>query len=223
MTGTGHAHRSYVIDREKVSAILQKRFPAAHPRELAAALNAIVGLGTSTGAKVDHEEAVMMTLKNILVATDFSEASTTAQIYGRELARRFHATLHVLHVVEDVAGRFVSASGLPYDLSTLQAELEATAQNRLRETLPDDDPTEVPTQRAQMTAGSPSRAIVEYAADHAIDLIVVGTHGRGAVAHFFLGSVAERVVRTASCPVLTVHHPQREFVRPDALELAAKS
>jgi nucleotide-binding universal stress UspA family protein len=212
-----------VIDREKVSAILQKRFPAAHPRELAAALNAIVGLGALTADSIDHEEAVMMTLKNILVATDFSEASTTAQVYGRELARRFHATLHVLHVVEDVAARLVTASGLPYDLSSVQAELEATAQKRLRETLPDDEAAGVPTLRVQVTAASPARTIVEYAADHAIDLIVVGTHGRGPVAHFFLGSVAERVVRIASCPVLTVHHPEREFVGPDALELAAKS
>jgi hypothetical protein len=53
-----------------------------------------------------------------------------------------------------------------------------------------------------------------------IDLIVVGTHGRGAVAHLFVGSVAERVVRTAPCPVLTVRHAEHEFIAPDALQRA---
>ena len=61
-------------------------------------------------------------------------------------------------------------------------------------------------------------AIVEYARANNIDLIVIGTHGRGAVAHLLLGSVAERVVRLAPCPVLTVKQREREFARADALE-----
>ncbi len=60
--------------------------------------------------------------------------------------------------------------------------------------------------------GSPHREIVRYATEHQVDLIVLGTHGRGPLGHMLLGSVAERVVRTAPCPVLTVRHPQREFV-----------
>jgi nucleotide-binding universal stress UspA family protein len=68
-----------------------------------------------------------------------------------------------------------------------------------------------------MTAIAKAAAIVDYAAQHAIDLIVMGTHGRGAISHLLMGSVAERVVRTAGCPVLTVHHPEHEFVLPDAL------
>jgi nucleotide-binding universal stress UspA family protein len=63
------------------------------------------------------------------------------------------------------------------------------------------------------TIGVPVEEILRYARAHAIGLIVVGTHGRGVVAHAFLGSVAERVVRRAPCPVLTVHHLQHEFVR----------
>jgi len=54
-------------------------------------------------------------------------------------------------------------------------------------------------------------------------LIVMGTHGRGAVSHLLMGSVAERVVRTAGCPVLTVHHPEREFIQPDALVRVARA
>jgi len=56
-----------------------------------------------------------------------------------------------------------------------------------------------------------------------IDLIIVGTHGRGAVAHFLMGSVAERIVRTAPCPVLTVRQPGADFVVPDALSTVTKA
>jgi len=66
-------------------------------------------------------------------------------------------------------------------------------------------------------------AIVGYANEHDIDLIVLGTHGRGAVSRLLMGSVAERVVRTATCPVLTVHHPEREFDAPDALVAVARA
>ena len=68
-----------------------------------------------------------------------------------------------------------------------------------------------------MTSNSPAIEIVDYARKNGIDLIVMGTHGRGAIAHFFMGSVAERVVRMAPCPVLTVRNSEREFVLPDAL------
>jgi nucleotide-binding universal stress UspA family protein len=64
----------------------------------------------------------------------------------------------------------------------------------------------------------PAEEIVNYAATNGIDLIVLGTHGRGGMAHLLLGSVAEKVVRTAPCPVLTVRHPEREFVTPDTLD-----
>ena len=68
-----------------------------------------------------------------------------------------------------------------------------------------------------------AEAIVEYAKANSIDLIVTGTHGRGAVQHFLMGSVAERVVRTAPCPVLTVHAHERDFIVPDALCSVAKA
>ena len=72
-----------------------------------------------------------------------------------------------------------------------------------------------------LTALGTPEAIVEYAKTHNIDIIVMGTHGRRALAHLLMGSVAERVVRTAPCPVLTVRHPEREFIAPDALVVVA--
>jgi nucleotide-binding universal stress UspA family protein len=64
---------------------------------------------------------------------------------------------------------------------------------------------------------------VTYAKDVKADLLIIGTHGRGAMAHLLMGSVAERVVRTAHCPVLTVRHPQHEFVVPDALQVTERA
>ena len=67
----------------------------------------------------------------------------------------------------------------------------------------------------------PIDEIVTYAYETRTDLIVMGTHGRGGVAHLLMGSVSERVVQTAGCPVLTVRHPEHEFIRPDALVAVA--
>ena len=70
------------------------------------------------------------------------------------------------------------------------------------------------------TRGSVPAGITDYAKEHHIDLIIVGTHGGGPLEKFFMGSVAERVVRTAPCPVLTVRAHEREFIAPDALTVS---
>jgi nucleotide-binding universal stress UspA family protein len=164
----------------------------------------------------------MIALRNILVATDFSEASDAALRYGRDFARQFGATLHVLHVVENVMARF-AADAAPVTLPSLQQEIEQEAQQRLDATLTEEDRRDLHAKGVLRTAASPAAAVVEYAAEARADLIIMGTHGRGAVAHFLMGSVAERVVRTASCPVLTVRHPERDFVVPDALVAMART
>lgn len=162
----------------------------------------------------------MIALKNVLVATDFSEAADTALAYGRALARSFGATLHVLHVADDV---YIRLGGDAYVavLPDLQREMEDAARTRLETLVIDNDPNPLPTKTAVVTSAATAAAIVDFAKESGIDLIVVGTHGRGAVAHLLMGSVAERVVRTASCPVLTVRHPEHDFVTPDTLEKVA--
>jgi len=163
----------------------------------------------------------MIAPKNILVATDFGPASDAALLYGRELARLFGATLHVLHVVIDViASAMVPAAYVP-ELGEAQQEAEERARERLRALLTDEDRRDLGVKEIVVTSLSAANAILIYANDALIDLIVVGTHGRGGVAHLLLGSVAEKVVRSAPCPVLSVRHPEREFVRPDALEAVA--
>ena len=153
----------------------------------------------------------MIALKTVLVATDFSEPSEVAVRYGRALADAFHASLHILHVVPDSMALpwATMADGLA--MADVQRQWEREANERLQRMLP--EPEREALQAALVTrAGEPVRQIVSYAAETSADLVVLGTHGRGPVAHMLMGSVAERVVRTAPCPVLTVRHPQHEFV-----------
>ena len=164
----------------------------------------------------------MIRLKTVLVATDFGESSEAALTYGRDLARAFDATLHVLHIVQNVYtvwGTEAYISVLP----DLQRDVEDAARVRLEALLSDEDRMALHATAVVRTSSAPAAAIVEYAHDAKIDLIIMGTHGRGAVAHMLMGSVAERVVRTAPCPVLTVRHPEREFVLPDALVRLARA
>jgi nucleotide-binding universal stress UspA family protein len=157
----------------------------------------------------------MISLKNILVATDFSEPSEVAVRYGRALAEAFHATLHVLHVVPDSLSLpwATMADGLA--MADVQRQWEREASERLQRMLPDSE-REAVHAILVTRAGDPVRQVTSYALETNADLVVLGTHGRGPVAHMLMGSVAERVVRTAPCPVLTVRHPQHEFVT-DAL------
>ena len=158
----------------------------------------------------------MILIKNVLVATDFSETSDTALDYGREIARTFSATLHVVHVADSV---YVAFGGESYStaLPELQQDVEQAARTQLERVITQEDRTALHAQAVIVTDVAKAPAIIDYAHSHDIDVIVMGTHGRGGVSHLLMGSVAERVVRTATCPVLTVHHPEREFVAPDAL------
>jgi len=159
----------------------------------------------------------MKTIHNILVATDFSEPSEAALLYGQALAARFGATLHVLHITQNIYISTLGAENYAAIAPELQQQIESDARKRLEELLVDSDKSGPPTVPAVLTSPSPAFAIIDYAKDHGIDLIVMGTHGRGAVTHLLMGSVAERVVRLAPCPVLTVRHHEHDFVRPDAL------
>jgi universal stress protein A len=136
-----------------------------------------------------------MTIRNILVATAFDEASGAALDYGRTMARAFGGTLHVFHAVGNA---FLSPTVADPRL------VEDGARLHLEHTLTDDDRSALRAKAVVTTSDFPADAIVDYAREHAIDLIVTGTHGRTGVSHAVLGSIAERVVRMAPCAVLTV-------------------
>ena len=167
----------------------------------------------------------MIIINNILVATDFAPASDTALRYGRALAGRFAARLHVLHVTENVYLTAVSAYGSAYGYASVplnvQQEIEATALKQTQRLLTDEEQQTGQAIATTVTDSSPAAAIVDYATRHDIDLLVLGTRGRGGLSHIFMGSVAERVVRTAPCPVLTVRDPEHEFVFPDTATIVA--
>jgi len=166
----------------------------------------------------------MITLKKILVATDFGEPSEAALAYGRELARTFGASLTIVHVADNILTRAYGADGIALIADPeLQVQLEVAAQQQVDGLIFDEDRKTLKASGVILTSNTPSAAIVSYARDEAFDLIVMGTHGRGAVAHLLMGSVAERVVRLAPCPVLTVRHPEHEFVIPDALVAVARA
>ena len=165
----------------------------------------------------------MITLQNILVATDFSEPAEAALRYGRELARRFNASLHVLHVVDDIAASPGSVPGLPIDVGGLQTQLEEDACANLARLLPEFDRTALHAELEIAVSIWPGQAILSYARDARIDLIIVGTHGRKGLTAFLLGSVAQQVARGAMCPVLTVRAHERDFVHPDALQTIEKA
>jgi nucleotide-binding universal stress UspA family protein len=162
----------------------------------------------------------MIVLKNILVATDFGEPSAVALAYGRDLARAYNARVHLLHVVEDVMMRYSPEVG--FAVPELQKNLETAAWRDIRGLITEDDHSITIVPLVQ-TAVNVAFSIVDYAKANTIDLIIMGTHGRGAFKHLLMGSVAERVVRTAPCPVLTVHAQERDFLAPDALMSSAKA
>jgi nucleotide-binding universal stress UspA family protein len=159
----------------------------------------------------------MIALKNVLVATDFGEASEVALRYGQTLAKHFGAHLHVLHVAQNAYFNAIGSDAYVAMSPGLQDEIEAAARQRLGELLLDSDKSGPATTPVVETSSSPVFTILDYAKRNRVDLIVMGTHGRGPMAHLLMGSVAERVVRLAPCPVLTVRDPEHEFVLPDAL------
>ena len=154
----------------------------------------------------------MIALKNVLVAIDFGEAADGALAYGRALAKSFGATLHVIHIAENMFLRPVVGD---------PRGLEQAAVKRVYARLTDEDRRLLRARVVVEMSDAPAEAIVRYSRVSDIDLIVTGTHGRTGVAHALLGSIAEQVVRTASCPVLTVKRPEREFVVPDEVETRA--
>jgi universal stress protein A len=149
-----------------------------------------------------------MAVKNILVPTDFSAASEAAVRYAYELALALGARLHVLHVLENpfAPGAFMEMySPPPSDYFT---ELQRQTEEKLRTSLSEEQKTRVGAELSTRM-GVPSSEILDRLDEQpAIDLVVMATHGRGGVARLVMGSVTDKVIRAAPCPVLTLReHP----------------
>ena len=150
-----------------------------------------------------------MPIRNILVPTDFSTASQEAVRYAYDLAVRIGATLHVVHVLENpfAPGAFMEMYTPPP--AEYFTDLERQAEEKLRGCL-----TEAQRAACQVVLttrlGLPSSEILDRLEEEPkIDLVVMATHGRGGVARLVMGSVADKIIRAAPCPVLTLReHPQ---------------
>ena len=146
-------------------------------------------------------------VKRVLVPTDFSETSDAALKYGITLAQALNARLYLLHVSGE--------SGVNFEADFPMVQFERALGERLEAFVGPQDARQLQPEYALRGGGAPADLIVRYADDRSIDLIVMGTHGRSGVEHMLMGSVAEKVVRAAPCPVVTIRHPRRAFVRPE--------
>jgi nucleotide-binding universal stress UspA family protein len=151
----------------------------------------------------------MIAIKKLLVPTDFSEYSKFALKYAAALAKSFEAKVYVLYV-HDPYPQGAAFEGMYYD----PALVEGT-RNKAKEIL-DEIAGELRAQHIDVEAvflnGRPALEIIRRAEQLEVDLIVIATHGRKGISHLVFGSTAEKVVRMSPCPVLTVKHPEHEFV-----------
>lgn len=172
----------------------------------------------------------MIALTRILVPTNLGEPSRAALRYGVAFARQFNARLFLLHVLpeaeyhaaveaERVVEQFVADEHQPEP--SADDVVRTVARADLRQLL---DPDDERATRAEYllrpgTAEGPHRAIVRCAADLGVELIVIGKHGLGRVERMLGGSVTERLLREAPCPVMVIRQKEHEFVLPDIEEV----
>jgi len=154
----------------------------------------------------------MIKLDRILHPSDFSENSTQALKYACAFADHFGAELHLLNVVADpiVAVSPPMSGFIP---EGYYQEVMKNAENNLAK-IPGSEWAKDTKIVRKAIEGSAFVEIIRYARENSIDLIVLGTHGHSGLMHLILGSVAENVVRKASCPVLTIHSDDHHFVMP---------
>jgi universal stress protein A len=151
----------------------------------------------------------LVEIRRVLAPTDFSHHAERAVRYACGLAGRLGAGLHLLHVLPDVV---LPVGPDPMLTPSLPPEYYTETERQSKEALSrvlDPSWGNPPAVEVSVRWGEPVEGIVSYAADHAVDLIVIATHGRTGLSHALLGSVAERIIREAPCPVLTIRDRER--------------
>ena len=148
-------------------------------------------------------------LKEILVPTDFSEASMKALQYALSLAEKFGARITLIHVVKPISNS--GGMMVPSEILEMKGALVKSGWKKL-ESLCNQTIKSAIASNTVVEVGKPYVKIVAAAKTHKTDLIIIATHGYTGLKHFLIGSTAERVVRHAPCPVLTVREPEQDFV-----------
>ncbi len=154
----------------------------------------------------------MVKIERILCPSDFSDSSERAYDYGLSLARHYNAELYLLHVVRPVIIGYPEYA-VPDSVNTFYGELSEYAEEQLREFAKTHAAGDVQA-KVVVEEGVVTESIIDFARDNSVDLIVMGTHGRRGFQRLTLGSVTERVLRKAGCPVLAVRRPAHDFVAP---------
>lgn len=154
----------------------------------------------------------MIALKTILFPTDFSDYSMYALEYAVGFARQFRSRLVIMHVVDIFL--YDPAYFAPYvpDQRAFD-DFEKRARERIAEIAREKIPPGIEVETV-VKQGRPFAEIVREARERGVDLIVTATHGRTGITHVLFGSNAEKIVRHAPCPVLSIKHPEHEFVMP---------
>jgi nucleotide-binding universal stress UspA family protein len=150
-------------------------------------------------------------IQRILVPTDFSESARHALTYGLSFAKEYRARLTLLHVVETLAVGYASDL-FPVPMAEVFHEVAGYARAELARLGAEARERGVEV-REMVVQGKPSAEIVRVAREETIDMIVLGTHGKGMLDQALFGSTTERVVRRAPCPVLTCRLKEHEFVK----------
>ena len=145
----------------------------------------------------------MAEIKTILFPTDFTESSTKVLPYALYLAEKLGAKIIVLFVVEELA-KYANFYVPHSALDNLEAELMESAQKKM-ESFMEEHLADFSQAESLVLRGDVAEEIVKTAAEKNVDLIVMGTHGRKGLEKVLLGSVAERVIKNATCPVMTVN------------------
>lgn len=144
-----------------------------------------------------------MNVKKILVAVDYSDSSDAAMIYAATLAREFDAEIHLVHIYDPpytnidagFSGSIIPEEIPPVDMEAEKARLDLVSPGKGTRFL------------HAFVVGFPVEELVRYAKEQNVDLVVMGTHGRTGLTRLLMGGVAEGVVRSSPCPVLTIKQP----------------
>ena len=156
----------------------------------------------------------MLNLKKILYPTDFSKHSLAALPHAVSLSQTYNAQLHCLHVVDEAYQYWMAGSDNAVPIVVSENEIWESAQQQMEQFVREHLAQQEGRLITKMTSGRPFIEIIQYARDNAVDLIAIATHGHGALASMLMGSVTEKVVRKAPCPVLTVRHEEHIFEMP---------
>ncbi|MCD6595651.1 universal stress protein [bacterium] len=151
----------------------------------------------------------MVTIKTILVPTDFSELSKIALPYAIDIAKKYSAKVVIFHVFDEelLSPIFFEAGGKAEKYFN---HLKNDFDSAIKQLLDGIDTGDLEIE-AHLANGSPFVEILRYVKENGVDLVVMGTHGRSGISHAFLGSVTEKVMRKSPAPVMIVRHPEMQF------------